>query len=219
MNHSMPSFPVLHHALEFAQTHIHWVSDAIQPSHPLLPTSPLALNLSPCQGLFQWVGSSHRVAKVLEVQLQHQSFQWNFRKWIFQIKRAASCTRDHHCHPAAVVPRVWLGLGGSWLWGFSSPAQFPLTLEAPVAWTSLDLVEGRFSVLAQALSQPRSNSWLFLSWFPKGWDIAFVLALGPLCYSLHSCGFWISFEIFLLARCWQTSCLHTLTDIQNFFIY
>ena len=57
MDCSMPGFPVLHHLLEFAQTHVHWVSDAIQPFNPLLPPSPLALNLSQHQGLFQWVGS------------------------------------------------------------------------------------------------------------------------------------------------------------------
>ena len=68
------SFPVLHHLLEFAQTHIHQVGDAIRPSHPLLPPSP-ALSLSQHQGLFQGVDSSCRVAKVLELQLQHQSFQ------------------------------------------------------------------------------------------------------------------------------------------------
>ena len=72
-----PGFPVLHYLLEFAQTHVHWVRDAIQPSHPLLPPSPLALNLSQHQGLFQRVSSSYQVAKVLEV--QHQSFHWKFR--------------------------------------------------------------------------------------------------------------------------------------------
>ena len=56
-----------------------WVSDAIQPSHPLSSPSPPALNLSQHQGLFQWVSSLHQVAKVLEFQLQHQSFQWIFR--------------------------------------------------------------------------------------------------------------------------------------------
>ena len=68
----MPGFPVLY-LPEFAQTHVHRVSDAIQPSHPLSPPSPLALNLSQHQSLFQWVGSSHQVAKVVELQLQHQS--------------------------------------------------------------------------------------------------------------------------------------------------
>ena len=65
----MPSFPVFHHLPEFTQTHVHWVSDAVQPSHPLSSPSPPALNLSQHQGLFQWVGSSHQVAKVLELQL------------------------------------------------------------------------------------------------------------------------------------------------------
>ena len=61
------------------KTYVHWVSDAIQPSHPLLSPSPPAFNLSQHQGLFQWVSSSHQVAKVLEFQLQRQSFQWIFR--------------------------------------------------------------------------------------------------------------------------------------------
>ena len=61
--------PVLHYLPEFAQTHVHWVGDPIQPSHPLL--SPSAFSLSQHQGLFQWVSSSHQVAKVLELQLQH----------------------------------------------------------------------------------------------------------------------------------------------------
>ena len=64
---------------EFIQTHVHWVGDAIQPSHPLLSPSPPTFNLSQHQGLFKWVSSSHQVAKVLELQLQHQSFQWIFR--------------------------------------------------------------------------------------------------------------------------------------------
>ena len=79
MNCSMPGFPVLHYLLEFAQTHISWIGDTIQPSHPLSPPSPSAINLSQHQGLFQWVSSSQQVAKVLELQLQHQSFQWIFR--------------------------------------------------------------------------------------------------------------------------------------------
>ena len=65
MDCSKPGFPVHHHLPELAQTHIHWVGDAIQPSHPLSSPS-LALNLSQHQGLFQWVSSSHQVAKVLE---------------------------------------------------------------------------------------------------------------------------------------------------------
>ena len=65
MDYSMPGFPVLYYCSEFAQTYVHWVSNAIQQSHPLSPSCPPALNLSQYQGLFQWVGSSHQVAKVL----------------------------------------------------------------------------------------------------------------------------------------------------------
>ena len=79
MDYSMPGFPVFHCLPEFAQIHVHWVSDDIQPSYPLLPASSPALNLSEHQGFFQWVSSSHHVAKVLELHLQHQSFQWIFR--------------------------------------------------------------------------------------------------------------------------------------------
>ena len=66
MNRSTPGLPVHHQLPEFIQTHVHWVSDAIQPSHPLSSPSPPALNLSQHQGLFKWVSSSHQVAKVLE---------------------------------------------------------------------------------------------------------------------------------------------------------
>ena len=79
MNCSMPGLSVHHQLLGFTQTHVHWVCDAIQPSHPLLSASPPAFNLSQHQGLFKWVSSSHQVAKILEFQLQHQSFQWIFR--------------------------------------------------------------------------------------------------------------------------------------------
>ena len=79
MDCGMPGFPVLCYLLKFAQTHVHCVDDVIQPSHPPLPPSPLAFNLSQHQGLFQWVGSLHQMANVLELQLQHQSFQQIFR--------------------------------------------------------------------------------------------------------------------------------------------
>ena len=79
MNGSMPSLPVHHHLPEFTQTHIHPVGDAIQPSHTLSSPSPPAFSLSQHQGLSQSVRSSHQVARVLEFQFQHQSFQWIFR--------------------------------------------------------------------------------------------------------------------------------------------
>ena len=71
--------PVHHQLPYFTQTHVHWVSDAIQTSHPLSFPSPPAFKLSQHQGLFQWVSSSHQVDKVLQFQLQYQSFQWIFR--------------------------------------------------------------------------------------------------------------------------------------------
>ena len=79
VNRSTPGLPVHHQLPELAQTHVHPVSDAIQPPHPLSSPSPPASNLSQHQGLFKWVSSSHQVAKVLEFQLQHQSFQWALR--------------------------------------------------------------------------------------------------------------------------------------------
>ena len=68
MDCGMPGFPVPHYLLEFAQVHVHWIDDTLQPSHAL-PLSSFAFNLAQCQGLFQWVGSSHKVAKVLQLQL------------------------------------------------------------------------------------------------------------------------------------------------------
>ena len=79
MDCNMPGLPVHCQLPEFTQTHVHWVGNAIQPSHPLSSLSPPTCNLSHNQGLFKWVSSSHQVAKVLQFQLQHQSFQWIFR--------------------------------------------------------------------------------------------------------------------------------------------
>ena len=76
---STPAFSVLHHLPEPAQTHVHWVSDAIQPSHPVIPFSSRLQSFPASGSFFQWVSSSNQVAKVLALQLQHQSFQWIFR--------------------------------------------------------------------------------------------------------------------------------------------
>ena len=78
LKHTRPSCPSAT-PREPTQTHVHWVGDAIQPPHPLSSPSPPALKLCQHQGLFQWVNSSHEVAKVLELQLQHQTFQWTPR--------------------------------------------------------------------------------------------------------------------------------------------
>ena len=83
MDCSTPGFPVHHNFPEFAQTHVHLIGNAIQISHPLLSPSPPAFNLSHHQDLFQCVGASHQVAKILE--LQHQCFLWIFRIDFFRI--------------------------------------------------------------------------------------------------------------------------------------
>ena len=79
MNCSTPGLAVHHKLPKFTQTHVHWVSNAIQPSHPLSSPSPPAFNLSQHQGLLKRVSSLHQAAKILEFQLQHQSSQWIFR--------------------------------------------------------------------------------------------------------------------------------------------
>ena len=81
MDCSTPGLPAYYQHLELTLTHVHRVGDAIWPSHPLSSPSPPAFNLSQHQGLFQWVSSSHQVAKVLE--FQHQSVQWIFRTDFF----------------------------------------------------------------------------------------------------------------------------------------
>ena len=82
MDCNIPGFSVHHHLPEFTQTHVHPVGDAIQPFHPLSSPSPPALNPSLHQGLFKWVSSLHQVAKILELQLQHHSFQWTLRTYL-----------------------------------------------------------------------------------------------------------------------------------------
>ena len=87
---------------EFTQTHVHWVSDVIQLSHPLLSPSPPAFNLSQHQGLFKWVSCWHQVAKVLKFKLQHQSFQWIFRtELLYDVLVGSPCSpRDsQECSP------------------------------------------------------------------------------------------------------------------------
>ena len=112
---SMPGLLVRHQLPEFTQTHVHWVGDAIQPSHPLSSPSPLAFNLSQHQGLFQWVGSSHQVAKVLEFQL-HQSFWWKH-----------SGLWQHKSNSWQLSCMLWYGPFHVWCWR-------KLSLVADVFW-------------------------------------------------------------------------------------
>ena len=109
MNCSMPGFLVLHYLLEFAQTHVHWVGEATQASHPLLPSSPFAFNLSQHQGLFQWVSSLYQVAKVLELQLQQHPFQqWliSFRMYWLDFLAVQGTLKNllqHHSSKASIL--------------------------------------------------------------------------------------------------------------------
>ena len=111
MNRSTPGLPVHQQLPESTQTHVHWVGDAIQLSHLLSSPSPPALNLSQHQGLFQWVSSSHQVTKVLEFQLQHQTFQWTPRTDLLQdgLLGSPCSTRDsqgllqHHSSKASIL--------------------------------------------------------------------------------------------------------------------
>ena len=110
---SMPGFPVHHQLPEPTQTHVQWVSDAIQPSHPLSSPSPPAFNLSQHQGLFQWVSSLHHVAKVLEFQLQHQSFQWtpprliSFRMDWFDLLAVQGTLKSLLQHHSSKASTLW----------------------------------------------------------------------------------------------------------------
>ena len=119
MDCSTPDFSVHHNLLQFVQTYVHWVGDAIQPSHPLLPSSLPALHLSQHQGLFQWVGSSHQVAKVLELQLQHQSFQWIFRvDFLWDILVWSSCCprdpQESSQYNSSKASVLWCSAWGRW---------------------------------------------------------------------------------------------------------
>ena len=103
MNYSPPGFHGLHYLPQLAQTHVHWVGDAIQTSHSLLPPCPLALSLSQHQDLFQWVGTSHQVAKILELQLQHCYLQWIFRLICLGFISLISLPFKGHCLQCALL--------------------------------------------------------------------------------------------------------------------
>ena len=120
MNRSMPGYPDHHQLSELAQTHAHWVSDAIQASHPLSFPSLPAFDLSQHQGLFQWVSSLLHVAKVLEFQFHHQSFPWIFRtdfqnereiKFIRvgDAVRTVSSSRENQCWTGVLSPLLYPG--------------------------------------------------------------------------------------------------------------
>ena len=106
MNCNTPGLPVRHQLPESTQTQVHWVGDAIQSSHPLLSPSPPALTLSQHQGLFKWVSSSQQVAKVLELQLQHQSFQWTPRTELLQDGLVGSPCSPRDSQESSLTPQL-----------------------------------------------------------------------------------------------------------------
>ena len=140
MNRSMPGLPVHHQLPEFTQTHVHRVGDAIQPSHPLSSPFPPAANPSQHQSLFQWVNSSHEVAKVLEFQLSHHSFQRTPRAAgnVYGLK-SYLCTKSlshfhlHMCVNTCVF-LCCLGTGAIVIYFW-----FAVNLEKFVSWVCLKL--------------------------------------------------------------------------------
>ena len=168
MNCSTPGLPVHQQFPEFTQTHVHWIGDAIQPSRPLLSQSP-AFSLSQHQGLFKWVSSSHQVAKVLEFQLQHHSFQWtlgliSFRMYwldLLAVQGTLKSLLQNHSSKASIL---WLSAF------FTVQISHPYTTTgktiALIRWTFVGKV---MSLLLNMLSRlvttflPRSKR-LLISW-------------------------------------------------------
>ena len=154
---------------EFTQTHVHWVSDAIQPFHPLSSPSPPALNLSQYQGLFKWISSLHQVAEVLEFQLQHQSFQWTLRMISFRmdwldllaVQGIPKSLLQHHSSKASI-----LQYSAFFIVQLSHPYMTTRKIIALTRWTFVGKV---MSLLFHMLSRlvitflPRSKP-LLISW-------------------------------------------------------
>ena len=169
MNCSTPGLSVHHQLPEFTQTHVHPVGDAIQLSHPLLSPSPPALNLSQHQGLFKWVDSSHQVGKLLELQLQHQSFQWIFRTISFRmdwlgllaVQGTLKSLLQHHSSKTSI-----LQCSAFFIVQLSHPY---MTTGKPIALTRQTFVGKVMSLPFNMLSRlittllPRSKC-LFISW-------------------------------------------------------
>ena len=169
MNRSTAGLPVHHQLPELAKTHVHQADDVIQPSHPLLSPSRPAFNLSQYQGLFQGVSSLHQVAKVLQFQLQHQSFQWIFRTDFFQdglvgspcSSRTFRSLPQHHNFKASIL---WCS--SFFIVQLSHPY---MTTGKPIALTRQTFVSKVMSLLFNMLSRlviaflPRSRH-LLISW-------------------------------------------------------
>ena len=159
MDCSMTGFPDYHQLPERAQTHVHRVGDAIQPSHPLSSPSPPAFNLSQHQGLFKWGSSSHQVAELLGFQLQHQSFQWIFRTdflrmdWLdlLAVQGTLKSLLQHHSSKASV------------LW---HSAFFMIQLSYPYMTTGKSIALTKWTFVSKVISL-LLNMLTGWAWFPK----------------------------------------------------
>ena len=156
MDCSALGFSFLHGLLDFAQTHVHWGDDAIQPSHLLSPPSPAALSLSQHQGLFQWVGSLHQVAKVLELQLQHQFFQWLFRGISFRMDMPVTK------HPSKSQVTKWASR--PWSWSHPSIDCTLVGVVCHLAWPPGESGPGIFGTINTSPNEMDGDSAAIISW-------------------------------------------------------
>ena len=161
MDCSTPGFPVHHQTWSLLQVMSIKLVNAIQPSHPLSSTSPPAFNLSQHQGLFQWVSSSHQAAKVMEFQLQHQSFQWIFRTESLADQETHKSLLQHYSSKSSIL---WCSAF------FMVQLSYPYkTTGKTIALTTQTFVGKVMSLLFNTQSRlviaflPRSNC-LLISW-------------------------------------------------------
>ena len=151
MNRSTPGLPVHHQHPEFTQTHVHWVSDAIQPSHPLSSPSPPAPNPSQHQSLFQWVNSLHEVAKILEFQLLHHSFQRNPRADILKNGLAGSPCNPRDSQESSPTPQS-KNINFLVLSFLHSPAFFRVQLKHLYMTTGKTIALTRWTLVGKVMS-------------------------------------------------------------------
>ena len=165
MDCSMPGLPVHHQLLEFTQTHVHWVGDAIQPPHPLSSPSLLAFNLSQHQGLFKWVSSSHQVAKVFNISPsnEHSGLIFFRMHWLdlLEVQGTLKSAHQHHSSKPSILRRSAF---------FTVQLSHPyMTTGKTIALTRRTFVGKVMSLLFNILSRlfitflPRSKS-LLISW-------------------------------------------------------
>ena len=190
MDHSMPGLPVHHQLLESTQTRLHWVSDAIHPSHPLSSPFPSTLNLSQHQGLFKWARSLHQVAKVLEFQLQHRpsnqhSGLISFRMYwldLLAVQGTLKSLLQHHSSKASIL---WYS--AFFIVQLSQPYMTTGKIIALTRWTFVGKV---MSLLFNMLSRlvitflPRSKR-LLISWLQS--PSAVILEPSPITDYRYCC--------------------------------